>query len=159
MFGFVSDESITSTNIISEIPIDMTKQQGVYIHSSLLKRRMAAIDNNLESKFVESDVICKIGLTSIAPYDDLLYNESSENHFSYHLAMTKIQSIRLWVTDENNEPLALTRDYTMTIKFNFIPNDIPISPELKVLMEIKDFIHYYLLANDKHLNKIPSVSS
>ena len=58
MFGFQSKESITGTNIISEIAIDMTKQQSVFIHSNLLKRRMSAIDNNLESKFVESDIIC-----------------------------------------------------------------------------------------------------
>ena len=152
MVGFpFAGYSMTGTHIISDIPVVMSKEQAVMIHCSLVKRRMAAIDNMTNENFVESHVICKIPLSGYGYFDDMVYNESSENHFSYYISTNKIQTMRLYVTDQDGNPLSLTRDFTITIKFNYI-NHINQQEELKCMHEIRDFIKYFILSNDKGIS-------
>jgi hypothetical protein len=149
MVGFpFAGYSMSGTNIVSDIPVVMSKEQAVLIHCSLIKRRMAAIDNLSSEHFVESHVICKIPLSGYGYFDDMVYNESSENHFSYHISTTKVQSMKIYVTDQDGNPLPLTRDWSITFKFNYI-NNVQQEEELKCMHEIRDLIKYFILSNDK----------
>ena len=152
MVGFnLNGYSTTGTDIVSDIPVVMSKEQAVLIHCSLIKRRMAAIDNLSNKSFVESHVVCKIPLSGYGYFDDMVYNESSENHFSYHISTQKVQSMKIYVTDQDGNPLPLTRDWSITFKFNYI-NNVQQNEDLKCLQEIRDLVKYFILSNDKGIS-------
>jgi hypothetical protein len=126
----------------SDIPVLMNSDTSLYLHTDLPRRNHGAIDNLEHADFRESSILCCIpNLTP--PFQNMFINP--ENQFVYYLSVNKIDSFRLWVTDEYNNPVDLKYDWTLALKVEYIEIDA-MDEQTKCLMEIKDAIKFMALA-------------
>ena len=100
----------------------------------------------------ESDVIAKIDLSGFGPYDNIVYSEQSDSLFSFYLSVSQIQSLSIYITDQNNKLIPLNIDWT--ISFKFVYEDVVTEQEnadhnIKLLEEIRDLIKYVVVS--KHI--------
>ena len=137
---------------MSTMPVLMMQENSLLIHSNLPRLRMGSIDNLSTNNLKESDVIAKIDLSGFGPYDNIMYAEQSDSHFTFYLSVSALQSMSIYITDQNNNPIPLNIDWTMSIKF--IYEDVVTEQEnaidnIKLLQEIRDLMKYMVMT--KHM--------
>lgn len=129
--------------LVSLIPIKINKENSVLVHCDVSKTPCATLDNCSTTVFAESDIILKI-CNSCAPFDNMVYQCAGES-FRHDLAVQSLASMRFYVTDENNTPLPLNFDWTLTLKFIFSKGDE--DRLLGLTSEIKDYLNLIVLNN------------
>lgn len=134
--------------LITLIPIKMNKENSILIHCDVPKATCATLDNCSSRIFQESDVILKI-CNKCAPFDNIVYESQGSDCFTYDLSVTDITGLRFYVTDENNSPLSLKYDWTITLKIIFMREDD--DQLVKVVSEIRDYLHLIVL--NEHMIK------
>lgn len=137
-----------AASLQSPFPIKINKENSVLIHCDVPKAPCATLDNCSSRIFAESDVILKI-CNSCAPYDNMTYQSQGNDTFSSDLAVSDITSLRFYITDENNSPLLVNFDWTITLKIIFFKGDE--EELLKVASQMRDYLNLIVL--DKHMNK------
>ena len=155
MWGFPNGQTPIMTYgmiTMSTIPVLMMQENSLLIHSNLPRLRMGSVDNLGTNVLQESDCIAKIDLSGFGPYDNIVYNEQSDSHFTFYLSVSQLQSMSIYITDQNNKPIPLNIDWTMSIKF--IYEDVVTEQEnsdhnIKLLEEIRDLIKYVVVS--KHI--------
>ena len=136
---------------LSDAPVQMLQENSLHIHCNLPRLRMGAIDNLSSKVLIESDIIAKIDMSGFAPYDTLTYSESSDSHFTFYLSVKELQSMRIYVTDQNNNKIPLNLGWTMSMKFIYedVSAEIVAAENTKLLEEIRDLMKYLVLS--KHM--------
>lgn len=132
--------------LLSTAPVKLNKENAVMIHCDVAKRPCSTLDNINTTVFSESDIILKI-CNSCAPFDNMTYQSQGNDNFNFDLAVTSITALHIYVTDENNTPLQLNFDWTMTLKLvEWTGYDNRL---LEAVKEIKDYLNLIVL--DKHM--------
>jgi hypothetical protein len=70
------------------------------------------------TSFYESDILLKIPI-QVAPYDNIVFVSNGNDNYSYKLSVKQVNNMRIWITDENNNPLILPFDWSLTVKLEF----------------------------------------
>jgi hypothetical protein len=153
LFGFnCSTEPSGSFDnpIVSEKPIRINRESSILIHTDLPRLENEVVDNIFQSNFCESDILIQIPI-SVAPFDNIVYNASANDLFSFVTSSTNINGINVYVTDENGKQLDLHYDWTLTLKVEYIFEDIVDNEStLEANIEkIKDYMRYLILMNEK----------
>ena len=120
MWGFPTGKTPIMTYgmiTMSTIPVLMMQENCLLIHSNIPRRRMGSVDNLDSNVLEESDVIAKIDLSGFGPYDNIVYSEQSDSLFSFYLSVSQIQSLSIYITDQNNKLIPLNIDWTISLKF------------------------------------------
>lgn len=128
LFGFGINDTPTiaaGATLQSYLPIKVNLESSVLIHCDLQKIRCAALDNTLVSTsisgvsaFRESDILISVGI-DVPPFSNILYTSSGTGIYSADLSQNTINRLRIWVTDELGNPLALQYDYSLALKLVF----------------------------------------
>lgn len=147
LLGFDVSEQPTFTignpSITSSKSVKVNNDASVFIHSSLPRQKMSAIDN-IEPIFRESDVLCAIPITS-APFDNITFAKNNDVEFRYNIFAPTIHEIRFYLTNEQGVPLQIQHDWDLVLSIDYIPyNDNDVMP---VVEDIRDYMKLYLLHN------------
>ena len=144
LFGF--EDGITpitnhQTFLYSNRPVLMNTDNSVYLHCDIPRKHGGAIQNHDKAEFHDSSILAVIPIQD-APFENMAIDCS--NAFTFYLNTNKIDKIRLWVTNERNEPLPLRHDYTLALKVEHLQINHP-DYTLNLLGEIRDAIKYMAL--------------
>jgi hypothetical protein len=151
VLGFKKGEeptfTIASPYVVSTVPIRVNEENAVCIHTNLPRRKYSAIDNGDSSNnnFKESSILAKIPI-QCAPFDNVIYQVNSPVYV-YDLTADNISTVRVWLTDENEKPLIVPYDWSMTWSVEFVPID-----EANPLNDIKDYMRFMILSNERLLS-------
>jgi len=141
LFGF-PDGTVTNNfsyinPLISIQSILMNKENSIFIRTDIPRHYMGAIENmNSENMFIESNILCCIPMT-FDPFNTMKIDLS--NRFVYYLSVKDLTKIRLYVTDENNNPIPFKYDWCIALLFEYLEikedNTIVVLNEVKTLLE------------------------
>ena len=126
------------------MPVKVNKENSVLVHCDIVKKPCSTLDNINSVVFAESDVILKI-CNTCAPFDNMVYQSQGTDCFSYDLATKDIVAMHIYVTDENNTPLQLVFDWTLTLKMMEYSGDD--DRMLTMVRGIRDYLHLIVLDN------------
>lgn len=149
VLGFHDGESpfVTFDNdtIVSSVPIRVSEENAVVIHTDLPRRKFSSIDNHDKNNksFKEATLLAKIPI-EVQPFDNIVYVMSSPT-FVYDLTAESISTVRVWVTDENDRKLQLPHDWSMTLKIEFMKYN-----EHDPLLDVRDYLKLMVLS-DKNI--------
>jgi hypothetical protein len=150
VLGFHDGESpfvtIDNDTIVSSVPIRVSEENAVVIHTDLPRRKFSSIDNHDKNNksFKEATVLAKIPI-EVQPFDNIVYVMSSPT-FVYDLTANSISTVRVWVTDENDRKLILPHDWSMTVKIEFKKYDDNSDP----MLDVRDYLKLMVLS-DKNI--------
>jgi hypothetical protein len=134
----------------SDLPVKMTHESVVLVHTDLPRQHMTAVDNLLTEEMRESDILLKIPITT-APFDNLVWRANSTGICKYTLATQNITELRIWLTDEFDRPLKAAYDWTMTLRVEYYADETVNQVE-NTLSNIRDYLRYMVLSGENFLN-------
>lgn len=145
MFGFNLTDSpimtVASPTVVSSKPIKVNEDANVLIRTNLPRQRFSAIDN-LNTSFVESDILCAIPILS-APFDNITFSRNGNTNYTYNILAPTIHGVRIYVTNEDNVFLKMPYEWTMVWSINYLPYN---SDDSKPVLEnIRDMIRLFML--------------
>lgn len=130
--------------IRSPNPARISQQNCVFIHCDITKSGNAVLDNSLErNMFTDSTIICKLPIN--APPDDNIVYMANDLSNSIRLINSRVDTMRLFVTDENYKRIPLLFDWTATLLVTHTPKDT--NQDTRLLEEARDYLQ--LLALEK----------
>jgi hypothetical protein len=136
--------TIANPSVVSTLPIRVNEENAVCIHTNLPQRKFSSIDNHdtVNKNFKESTLLAKIPILA-PPFDNIVYQVSTPT-FVYDLTADNISTVRVWVTDENEKPLQLPYDWSMTFQIEYLPlnSQDPIN-------DVRDYLRLMILSNEK----------
>ena len=131
--------------LFSTKPVNMERSKIVLVNSDLQKSKYVAVDNVLTQEFQESNIILKIPIDS-PPWSTLVWRANSKDVVSFELSVDKIDSVRFWITDENNQRLNLTHEWTMSFRITYLGDEFE-NIQAEHLANISDYLRYMILDN------------
>jgi len=136
--------------IVSEVPVRINRESAVLIHTDLPRIENEVVDNVFQSDFLESDILIKIPI-SVPPFDNIVYSAQNNDLYSFVTSSTNLNSIRFYLTDENNRKLELPYDWSLTIKVEYIYEDVADNDSSMEsnIAKIRDYIKYLILSDKK----------
>jgi hypothetical protein len=150
LLGFNVYEEVAcsySYPVYSSIPIKMSHESVLLIHSDLPKDNFSSVDNILTSEMKESKVLIKIPITC-PPYDNLVWRSNSRDITSFWLSTHYVNDLRIWVTDEFGRSLNLAFDWTMSLRVEYYEEVNQIDVIAQSVSSIKDYFRLLILNNE-----------
>lgn len=152
LFGFSRYETPSgshSTPIVSSQPVKVNRESALLIHTDIPRAENTLVDNVLQTEFIESDILIKIGI-NCAPFDNLIYTASANDLYSFITTSTNITSMRFFITDEHGRKLDIPYNWTMTIKVEYL-DDVDANGDANrsitgLLGSIKDYLKLLVLS-------------
>jgi hypothetical protein len=148
ILGFRQGEEPTFTianpSVVSTLPIRVNEENAVVINTNLPRRNFSSVDNHntINKNFKESSILAKLPILA-PPFDNIVYQISTPT-FMYDITADSISSVRVWLTDENERPLQVPYDWSMTWSVEFLP-----LTDNNHMKDIKELIQLMVLSNDK----------
>ena len=141
--------TIAAPTVVSTVPIRVSEENAVIIHTDIARRKFSSIDNHdtVNKNFKEATILAKIPIEA-PPYDNIIYH-IQEPIFMYDLTADSLTTVRVWITDENERKLQLPFDWSMALKFDFIPNASNNDP----IMEVRDLLKLMVLSSKKIMSQ------
>jgi hypothetical protein len=130
--------------VTSPQPARVNSENSLLIHTDLTKAGGAVLDNLVNvDQFSDSTVLAKIPIDA-PPNDNVIFRMQNDLEF-VQLPHGHTDALRLWVTDENNVPLALSFDWTCTLVITHDPDED--TALLETLQESRDLLKLMALSN------------
>jgi hypothetical protein len=145
LFGF--NEGITTNPcgyaipLFSTKPILMNVDNSLFLHTSIPLRHGGSVDNLESKEFHPSSILCVIP-NLCSPFQNMYIDASNTYHF--YLSVHKLDSFRLWVTDQNSSMVSLPYDYTLALRIEYLEID-QVDETLLCLEQIRDTLRYIAL--------------
>ena len=148
LFGFrpgdIVEASIPDNSpLVSTHTINMSRANVVFLHTDLVKRKWSAIDNLTTTQMEESTVLLKIPV-NCPPWETLIWRANARDICSFELSSQAVHTMRIWVTDQDNQPLALNQDYTLSFKISYYESDKD-NDMMKMIQNLESYVHYLVL--------------
>jgi len=147
LFGFDEWETPTFTQaqptVVSSKPIKVNEDQSILVHTNLTRQKFSALDNTTQT-ISESDVLCAIPINS-APFDNVVYNRSSSDDFTYNVLSPTVHGMRIYITNEQNTFLKVPYDWTLTLQVKYVAFDA--NENTRLLHDLRDYARLLLLQN------------
>lgn len=131
--------------IISSIPLKVNQENAIIVHSDLPKEKHSSVDNMSSVNFVESNVLIKMPI-SVQPFDNITFMASSEQMHSFFLSVQHVNDIRFWVTDESNQPLDLSYNWTLTLRVEYQEGEDTMEALKESVESIRDYVKLLILS-------------
>lgn len=145
LFGFDQSETPTFTEanpvVVSSKPVKVNEDQAILIHTNLPRQKFSALDNTTKD-ILESDVLCALPINS-APFDNVIYTRNSIDDFTYNVLAPVVHGMRIFITNEQNTPLILPYNWTLTLTVKYIPYDT--NETNGILRDLRDYAKLLLL--------------
>ena len=110
----LEDNTTTTGTFTSTRPVDMTYINTVYLHSDISK--INETFDNLDSKIMSGSTILARIPVDVAPFSNINYKIHTNTNDGVKLAVSQLDSIRFFFTDDKGNPLNLTTDTTLVIR-------------------------------------------
>jgi hypothetical protein len=141
LLGFADSSTVIFSTLLPTItspqPARVNSENSIYIHTDITKSGGSVLDNMINANtFNDSTVIAKIPIDA-PPNDNIIFRMQNDLEF-IELPHGHTDSLRLWVTDENNAPLQLSFDWTCTLVVIHEPDDS--QDVLNTLQESRDLL-------------------
>jgi hypothetical protein len=148
LFGFRPDDIVeasipNNSPLVSTHTINMSRANVVFLHTDLVKRKWSAVDNLTTSQMEESTVMLKIPV-NCPPWDSLIWRANARDIVSFELSSQVVNTMRIWVTDQDNQPLALNQDYTLSFKITYYESTKD-DDMIKMIQNLESYVHYLVL--------------
>lgn len=131
--------SRTSPNVA-----DVSTENSLLINSDLTRSPYSVLDNmSLADTFVESSIIAKVPVNA-APNDNITFRASTDLEF-IDLPNGHVDTLRLWVTNEDGENIRLTNDWTCTFVAIHEPEES--TDMLETVQELRDYVKLMVLSD------------
>ena len=122
------------------------------VHCDVPKLRCSAVDNVSQPYFLESDVLISVPITA-APFDVISFIDNGGATFAVDLALNYVHDVRIWLTDNAGNALALPYDWSMVLKLIYsTPDDAAMSKDLR---QIADDVRLAILSDTKITGVLP----
>ena len=130
--------------ITSDIPVKVSRENVVLIHATFPKQKFSVIDNIQSSQMRESDILCKIPIDK-PPFDNLTWRVNDLDINSFFLSAQQLSQVRIYLTDENNRPLPLPYDWTMTIRVDYFEGVDHVEGIQESVQRISDYLRLMVI--------------
>ena len=132
LMGFAQADAPSGSAFSSTGCVDVTGDYAVFLRSNLQKPRGAALDN-MSGSFAASDVLLKVPI-EVPAFGTIVWEGLNDD--CSEIAGDAINELHVRVTDDVNNPIAVTQDWSLTLEFAFSKP----APDLhRVLQDIRGY--------------------
>lgn len=147
LLGFPMNSTIllstAAPSVTSFRPARVNSENSILVHADIAKAGGSVLDNLTQTDaFNDSTVLAKIPIDA-PPNDNIVYRAQTDLDF-VELTQGHADTLRIWLTDENDDILPLGFDWTMTLAVLHVPQDS--TDTLETLQESRDLLKLLVLS-------------